>query len=171
MASRYTPRQDEVVRRSGNLLRFTTVGELQAAAVRRATTLAPVAGLQLHVDVQLPEVGSTREALTGLRQVGRNFAARLVEDARKISRPTYDTGLFMSNWKGTAEVDDRGRLTVRLSNPTPYAMFVHRSGERGRTVVRTYIRPAVQARRKELIEDVAALLRRLVQRGRSRGAR
>jgi len=166
MASSYTPRSDTPG--SGGLLRFTAIRDLQAAAMRRATTLAPVAGLQLHVSVSIPETVPKGVAATELRKVGRNFLSRLVDDARKLSRPTYRTGLFISSWKGDVEVDDDGRLTVRLRNPAPYAGFVHRRGEKGRTVVNTYIKPAVMARKAELTADVAAMIRRLLQRGRQR---
>ena len=166
MVSSYTPRIDPMERRSGKLLRFTAVRELQAKALARATKLAPVSGLTISLDVTLPDVGSPREAVAGLRRVGDNFGARLVDESRKISRPTYDTGLFMSSWKAETRVSDAGKLSVTLRNPVPYARYVHRSGERGRTVVETYIQPMIARRRSELVQDVATLIRRLVQRGR-----
>lgn len=168
MASRYTPRIDPMQRGSGKLLRFTAVRDLQAAAVKRSTTLSPVAGLDITLSVTLPDIGNKREAVAGLRRVAGNFGARLVDEARKISRPTYDTGLFISSWTDDTRVSDDGQITVTLRNPAPYATHVHRKGERGRTVAETYIRPMVARRRSELVEDVSDLIRRLVQRGRRR---
>lgn len=168
MASSYTPRIDPMQQGSGKLLRFTAIRDLQAIALQRATKLGSVEGLTLSVAVTLPEIGSQREAVTGLRRVASNFGDRLVDDARKISRRTYDTGLFMSSWRAEAKVSEAGEVSVTLRNPAPYARYVHRSGERGQTVVDAYIRPAVARRRSELIEDVSTLIRRLVQRGRRR---
>jgi len=162
MASSYTPRSDTPG--SGGLLRFTTVRDLQAQAMRRATTLAPVAGLQLQTTVNIPDELPKSEVITGLRRVGQNMLARIVRDAEKLSKPTYKTGLFMSGWTGDVEVEDDGHILVRLRNPAPYAEYVHRKGERGRTVVKTYIKPAVMARKPELKQDATDLIRRLLER-------
>lgn len=167
MASSYVPRIDQPQPRSGRLLRFTAVRDLQAAAMARATTLAPVSGLRLTVSVSLPDIAPQREVIAGLRRVGQNVAARVVDDARRLSTPTYETGLFKSAWKAPVEVTADGRIIIDLQNPAPYAGYVHRAGERAKgTVVDLYIRPAVAKRRRELVEDVATLINRFIQRGR-----
>lgn len=68
--------------------------------------------------------------------------ALLLDTARRVSSRTVDTGLFLSDW--TSETRQAGdRTTLRLSNGAPYALFVHRAGQKGQTVVNRYLMPFV----------------------------
>ncbi len=92
-----------------------------------------------------------------LNRIMRNAAKRMEDRAFKLSRPTWDTGAFASSWRvRVAETAGQLRLVMQLENPVPYAGFVHRKGQRGRTVVNTYIRPMVAEVAAEVDEDIAA---------------
>lgn len=163
MASRYVPRSDKP--RSGGLLRFTTVADLQEIAMRKARSVAPIDGLSLSVTLEpsdLARVAVDRTFGAEMRRVGSKIADKAVDQARKISKKTYDTGLFMSSWRATVTTDLVG-VRVELSNSAPYASYVHRSGERSNTVLNGYIRPMVRKLRGELAADMKAAIRRLAR--------
>ena len=91
------------------------------------------------------------------RKLVRNAADGIVREAQKISKRTYDTGLFISSWRAKTDFSDEGRFKILVSNTAPYANYVKRAGsdwKAGRTVVETYIMPMVRTERKRLIADL-----------------
>lgn len=119
-------------------------------------------GLSIRIEssldsAQLSSAVLDRRFRVILNRIMRNAAKRMVDRAKKLSRPTWDTGAFASNW--TARVVEQAgqlRLTVELQNPVPYAGFVHRKGQRGTTVIDRYIRPMVAQIAAEVDEDIEA---------------
>lgn len=119
-------------------------------------------GLQIRIDSSLgtAEIASAavnRKFRVILNRIFRRAAARMTDRAKKLSRPTWETGAFASSWRARV-VESAGqlRLAVQLENPVPYAGFVHRRGQRGRTVVNAYIRPMVEQVAREVDEEIAA---------------
>jgi len=146
------------------LRRFDTVRELLAAArrttsggaVTRATGLSVQAGLLL-TEQEADLVRRRRGIAATMRRIVDNAGKRGVDRIRKVSRPTYDTGLFYSAWRAE-RTDDSGtglRLDLAFLNPAPYAIWVHRRGtSKQQTVVNTYVRPIVDQVANELVEDL-----------------
>jgi len=54
---------------------------------------------------------------------------------------------------------------LKLENPTPYALYVHRKGtRRDQTVYNKYVKPyIVKTLQKEIVEDITAALPRAVK--------
>ena len=148
------------------VLRFDVKNDLLAQALAKfeGKQPAPVTGAALSVTASVFIDRTSWRAVEGQRtlravvnKVFVNAAARLLERARKVSKPTYKTGLFLSAWRVDREpVEDiafPSRLVLR--NPTPYASYVHRAGEsRRQTVAKVYIPPEVYAVAGELVQDI-----------------
>ncbi len=123
-------------------------------------------GLAIRLDRVLtsPEIAAIAANKTAAAMVGRVVeaaAGRLLDRVRKVSKPTYRTGLFYSAWR--AKVGTRGGLksNIELTNPAPYALYVHRKGTRKTsTVFNVHVKPIAKAIANELIDDLVAVLKR-----------
>jgi len=155
------------------LLRFDVARE-QLAARQLQFRGAPVpveggAGLNasaLFTANELAIITADRTARAVINRVMRNAGKRAVDYIRKLSRPTYDTGTFYSNW--SANLEDAGgglKAILKLENPTPYALYIHRKGTpKTATVYNKYIKPyIVKTLQKEIIEDIRDALPRAIK--------
>ena len=155
------------------LLRFDVARE-QLAARQLQFRGAPVpieggAGLNasaLFSANELAIITADRTARAVINRVMRNAGKRAVDYIRKLSRPTYDTGTFYSNW--SANLEDAGgglKAILKLENPTPYALYIHRKGTpKTATVYNKYIKPyIVKTLQKEIIEDIRDALPRAIK--------
>ena len=130
---------------------------------------APVVGGS-GLEIQISRVLSTEEvtAIAADRAASAAFnraidagAERLLSRVRKVTRPTYETGLFYSAWRVKNRKTRGLKGTIELENPAPYALYVHRKGApRTRTVVNTYVKPLVKTAAAELVDDLVAVLKR-----------
>lgn len=175
MAPRPRPRVSTV---PGNkeyrpLLRFDVARE-QLAARQLQFRGAPVpieggAGLNassLFSANELAIITADRTARAVINRVMRNAGKRAVDYIRKLSRPTYDTGTFYSNW--SANLEDAGgglKAILKLENPTPYALYIHRKGTpKTATVYNKYIKPyIVKTLQNEIVEDIRDALPRAIK--------
>ncbi len=115
---------------------------------------------------ELAIITADRTARAVINRVMRNAGKRAVDYIRKLSRPTYDTGTFYSNW--SANLEDAGgglKAILKLENPTPYALYIHRKGTpKTATVYNKYIKPyIVKTLQKEIIEDIQDALPRAIK--------
>lgn len=155
------------------LLRFDVAREqLAARQLQFRGTPVPVeggAGLNassLFSAQELAVITADRTARAVINRIMRNAGKRAVDYIRKVSRPTYETGTFYSNW--FAKLEDSGgglKAVLKLENPTPYALYVHRKGtRRDQTVFNKYVKPyIVKTLQKEIVEDITAALPRAVK--------
>jgi len=157
-------------KRNTPLLRFDTRQEaLQARLDTFRGEAVPVTGgdgLSLNASLllnaaELARATTDRTLRAALNKILRAAAKRALDKVRALSRPTYDTGAFMSNW--AVDLDDVGgglRLRMSFRNPVPYSLYVHRSGKpRSFTVVNTYVIPYVREQlQREIIEDLSTKL-------------
>jgi hypothetical protein len=107
---------------------------------------------------ELARATTDRTLRAALNKIMRNAAKRALDKLRALSRPTYDTGTFMSNW--IVDLEDVGgglRMRLDFANPTPYAKFIHRSGDDpAHTVIKFYIIPYLKNQlQKEVIADIS----------------
>lgn len=153
-------------------LRETAVRRIQRGALRdfggrnRVAVTGSEDGMQISIDVLTIEerraLDSNRSLRAQWNRVIKSFADLVQERARRLSRPTYETGLFSSSWKAKT-TGNGAKIRIALTNRAPYAKYVHRSGApRDRTVVKTYIRPMVAAARSELLNELVTIRSRLL---------
>jgi hypothetical protein len=155
------------------LLRFDVAAEqLAQRQLEFRGTPVPVSGgaglnaSTLFTAQEYAIIAADRTARAVINRVMRNAGKRAVDYIRKVSRPTYDTGTFYSNW--FAKLEDSGgglKAVLKLENPTPYALYVHRKGtRRDQTVYNKYVKPyIVKTLQKEIVEDITAALPRAVK--------
>jgi len=110
---------------------------------------------------ELARATTDRTLRAALNKIMRNAAKRAIDKVRALSRPTYETGAFMSSW--SVQLDDVGgglKLRMSMQNPVPYSLYVHRKGtRRDKTVVNTYVIPYIREQlQRELIEDISGKL-------------
>lgn len=111
-------------------------------------------GLFLNAD-EISAINSVPKLKRELNRIVGNLGARLLDKVQQVSKPTYEYGLFYSGWRIKTNVGGDLKLRVELSNPAPYALYVHRKGtDKSRTVVNTYVKPLVQRAMQELLEDL-----------------
>lgn len=96
-----------------------------------------------------------------INKVMRKAGARMVARAKKLSKPTWDTGAFASGW-GSRLINSQGdlRVVVELFNSVPYSGYVKRAGsdwQAGRTVINKYIKPMVAEVAEEIDEDLQTI--------------
>lgn len=156
------------------LLRFDTRREVLSSAMksfsgRRIAAVEGDNGITFDIGMVLtPEernvIAANRTLRARLNKIVDRAGDRLVDVARRESRPTYRTGLFYSSWK-TRKASSAGGLTTKLelTNAAPYALYVHRKGWRqpGQTrgwptVVNRLIKPAAQRISEQVIDDLLA---------------
>lgn len=154
------------------LLRFDVRREVLAGALksfsgRRIAAVEGDNGITFDIGMVLtPEernvISANRTLRARLNKIVDRAGDRLVDVARRESRPTYRTGLFYSSWK-TRKVESTGGLTskLELTNAAPYALYVHRKGWRAPgqrsgwpTVVNRLIKPAAQRISEQIIDDL-----------------
>ena len=163
--------------REGAPLRFDTQREAlalrnrQFGGARRAsinvadTEVGTGRGLGFQVSFaftpqELSDIESVPKLKQQLNRIVRNAGARLLDRVQDVSRATYETGLFYSGWRIKSDVigtvDAGGlKLRIELSNPAPYALYVHRKGTKpNKTIVNTYVKPLVQRSIDEILEDL-----------------
>lgn len=155
------------------LLRFDVARQqLAERQLEFRGTPAPVSGgaglnaSSLFSAQELAIITADRTARAVINRVMRNAGKRAVDQIRKLSRPTYDTGTFYSNW--FARLEDAGgglKAILKLENPTPYALYIHRKGRPNtETVYMKYILPYIERKlQKEIIEDIRDALPRAVK--------
>jgi hypothetical protein len=129
----------------------------RAVPVQGGDGLALNAAMLLNA-TELARATTDRTLRAAINRIMRNAAKRAIDKVRALSRPTYETGAFMSNW--AADLDDVGgglKLRMSLRNPVPYSLYVHRKGtRRDKTVVNTYVIPYVREQlQREIIEDLS----------------
>ena len=115
---------------------------------------------------QATTIQANRAVSTAINRAVRLAADRAIKQLRVISRPTYDTGAFYSNWKYSLENDDGGVQTrIAFRNMVPYAKYIHRSGDpRNKTVINAYILPYLHGVfAKTLAAEVRAVLPKAVK--------
>lgn len=154
------------------LLRFDVRREVLSSAMksfsgRRIAAVEGDNGITFDIGMVLtPQerdvISANRTLRARLNKIVDRAGDRLVDIARKESRPTYRTGLFYSSWK-TRKVESSGGLTTKLelTNAAPYALYVHRKGwrqpgqQRGwPTVVNRLIKPAAVRVSEQIIDDL-----------------
>lgn len=154
IASRYTEtrgsRSDVLLERSRRVIQRAAAADIAPADRAQITgrsafrlSLSTVAAVGGEREAEV--LASSRSLAAAWNRIVERLAERITRRATELSRPTRDTGLFMSSWR--VRTVGRGgplKTAVEVSNPTPYAGYVHRRGERGRTVVRTYIEPMIR---------------------------
>lgn len=155
------------------LLRFDVAAEqLAQRQLQFRGTPVPVSGgaglnaSSLFTAQEYAIIAADRTARAVINRVMRNAGKRAVDYIRKLSRPTYDTGTFYSNW--SANLEDAGgglKAILKLENPTPYALYIHRKGTpKTATVYNKYIKPyIVKTLQKEIIEDIRDALPRAIK--------
>jgi hypothetical protein len=137
--------------------------------LHRSGAPAPVTGgdgLSLNASLllnaaELARATTDRTLRAAINKIMRNAAKRALDKVRALSRPTYETGAFMSNWAvDLADVGGGLKLRMSLRNPVPYSLYVHRKGTGPtRTVVNTYVIPYVREQlQREIIEDLSSKL-------------
>lgn len=107
-----------------------------------------------------------RTARAVINRVMRNAAKRAIDEIRKLSRRTYETGTFYSNW--FAKLEDAGgglKTILKLENPTPYALYVHPKGTAiDQTVYNKQIKPYINNKLKRQIrEDILDAIPRAIK--------
>lgn len=157
------------------LLRFDVARKAleQRLATYRGTERVPVTAeegsLNLSSIFRAEEVAAivqNRTARAALNRVMQNAGKRLQDHARKVSRQTYETGAFYSNWKVAVKADSSGlKSVIELTNAVPYALYVHPKGTPIEdTVFNKLIKPWIQNTLKEqLIEDILRALPKAVK--------
>jgi hypothetical protein len=155
------------------LLRFDTRRNVLASAIasfggrKSAAVTAETDGLTVDIGVVLtPQersvIAANRNLTARLNKIVDNAGARIVDMARKESRPTYRTGLFFSSWKAT-KAKSAGGLSTQLdiTNAAPYALYVYRRGMRAPgqqrgwpTVINRYIRPQARRIADGIVDDI-----------------
>lgn len=130
-------------------------------------------GLQISLESSLSagqiNLASTdRKVRVLINKVMRKAGARMVARAKKLSKPTWDTGAFASGW-GSRLINSQGdlRVVVELFNSVPYSGYVARSqggdakayrrGDKSRTVINKYIKPMVSEVAEEIDEDLQTI--------------
>jgi hypothetical protein len=156
-------------RGSGRLSeRARRVIQRAALADTRGRSRAALTGsAALEVDISVVSVfgrqgadvlARNRDLQARWNKLFNNFGKLLVRRATGLSKPTRETGLFMSSWKAEYKRAGQLRQSIRLENRVPYAGFVHRKGERGRTVVETYVLPMVRDEAARFASDLAGAI-------------
>ncbi len=159
-----TPLEEQLRTGARDLIRFDALRTLQTAADRRISIASPVAGLDININLtgdQMAAIDAKPTLGARARRMVRNAADGIVREAQKISKRTYDTGLFISSWRAKTDFSDEGRFKILVSNTAPYASYVKRAGadwKAGRTVVDTYIMPMIRTERKRLIADLKSAI-------------
>lgn len=155
------------------LLRFDVAAQqLAERQLQFRGTPVPVSGgaglnaSSLFTAQEYAIIAADRTARAVINRVMRNAGKRAVDYIRKLSRPTYETGTFYSNW--SAKLEDSGgglKAVLKLENPTPYALYIHRKGmRRDQTVYNKFIKPYIISKlQKEIVEDITAALPRAVK--------
>ena len=123
-------------------------------------------GLQINLESSLSHgqinlAASNRKVRILINKVMKKAGQRMVARAKKLSKPTWDTGAFASGW-GTRLINSQGdlRVIVELFNSVPYSQYVKRSGSdwhAGRTVIDKYIKPMVAKVSVEIDEDLQTI--------------
>lgn len=152
------------VQREALRLRDRQFGGARRASINVAgTEVGTGRGLGFEVGFALTpdEVEAINASKRLKREMSRivgNAGKRLLDRVQKASRATYDTGLFYSGWRIKADVGGDLKLRIELSNPAPYALYVHRKGTpRSKTVVNTYVKPLVQETIDEILDDLTGV--------------
>ena len=147
-------------------LRNRQFGDARRASVNVAgTEVGTGKGLGFEVGFaltrqEIADIESVPKLKAQLNRIVRNAGARLLDRVQDVSRATYETGLFYSGWRIKSDVigtvDAGGlKLRIELSNPAPYALYVHRKGTKpNKTIVNTYVKPLVQRSIDEILEDL-----------------
>ena len=152
------------------ILRFDVQRELLAFAGGPGKGSVTAANAGMVFDLGVVFTGAERSIIAGnrtikarLNRIIDNLGKRLVDMARRESTPTYRTGAFKSSWKyrKNAGQDARLKTEIALVNDMPYALYVHRKGQRARgqrrgwpTVVNTFIRPRAIAMANDSVQDI-----------------
>lgn len=110
---------------------------------------------------QINLASTDRRVRVLINKVMRKAGARMVARAKKLSKPTWDTGAFASGW-GSRLINSQGdlRVVVELFNSVPYSGYVKRAGSdwhAGRTVINKYIKPMVSEVAEEIDEDLQTI--------------
>lgn len=111
-------------------------------------------------------IAGSRAVEVAVNRVIRNAAERGLQHIRKVSRDTYETGAFYSNWRYELKADSSGlKANLSYTNPVPYAKYVHRSGTpRSHTVYNKHVKPyVIRKLQKEIIDDLTKLLPRAIR--------